>query len=472
MKTLGLSNFFDTYMLNPLSKDLTKKERAVAIIALALLIIPPLTFIPLTALALKKYEQRHELNNTTAKTQQASNTVLKKPPPPPPPRVRETFRKKVEMLQILAGRLAVSITAEDAERNVHRGMPNFKINLKNVCYFNSAVQSIEAVLMSQKNEFRDLLKQDLSLQEDETLQELEARLLHQWAPITSDSDRDIAFKWSFLLMMQAKQYGTDDQLYRAILAHRKIVFELRTEITENSNGRQLDAASYFEVFNEILQLSSVVRSRKRINLNAEEYPMANESLHVLQIPVKDRERVKLSDLIDRNFLPESLEEPFQPTGMNEVYTHEIVRLVGEAPQALFVQVKVFGTRMAYKEYVENVPEIEEQEGFGRVITHHDVRKRISEPVVEIFKIEPRIKVKRDQRIDLSKHYDLPKGSCVYELVAVCRHRGKVNAGHYIADVKPGKKWYTANDRSNRRHNGDLSSENGYIFSFKRVVTNP
>lgn len=472
MKTLGLSNFFENYMLDPLSKDLTKRERAVAVIALALLIIPPFTIIPLGTYVLRKWEHRHEHDPVTRRTQQASNTVLKKPPPPPPPRLRETFRKKVEMLQILAGRLAENVAAEDAERNIHRGMPNFKTNLKNVCYFNSAVQSIEAVLMSQKNEFRELLKQDLSLQEGETLQELEARLLHQWAPITSDSERDIAFKWSFLLMMQAKQYGTDDQLYRAILAHRKIVFELRSEITENSNGRQLDAASYFEVFNEILQLSSVVRSRKRINLNAEEYPMANESLHVLQIPVKDRERVRLSDLIDRNFLPEHLEEPFQPTGMNEVYTHEIVGLAGEAPQALFVQVKVFGTRLAYREYVENVPEIEEQEGFGRVITHREVRKRASEPVAEVFKIEPRIKVKRDQRIDLSKHYDLPEGSCVYELVAVCRHSGKVNAGHYIADVKPDKKWYTANDRSNQRHNGDLSSKNGYIYSFKRVVTNP
>lgn len=487
MRTLGIRSFFDKYILDPLSKDLTKKEQKVALIGLlVLLAIPPFGLIPLGLLAMRKWEHRHDPRTTQvagrvlgtaerparpkASTPKAKPPVRKAPPPPPP---KLKFSKKVEMIDSLAEKLAERIATEKPKRNVHCGMPNGRTNLKNVCYFNSAVQSIEAVLHSQK-EFKNLLKKDLSREEGESLQDLEARLLSKWAPLNlqdplNDSDKMIAFKWSFLLMIQAKQFGTEDQLYRAILAHRQIVFELSQEITERTNGRQLDAASYFELFNDILKLSRLGLQEVRKNGNFDEYQINADGnfTNVLQVPVLDRERLSLEDALTRYFLPERLSDPFIPEGSNTVYTHKIVRLVDNPPPVLFMQMKVFSSRAVFKQKRETVPVFEEDGNLGAV---QQFREETTQEFTgnEARKLHPKIRVGLNQRVDLSHHYHQQHGSVVYELVAVCRHSGQLGSGHYTADVKPDKRWYTANDRSNRKLERELSSNDGYIYSFRRV----
>lgn len=473
---LTAKNLFSNYIVDPRSKDLSKKDRRIATLVLTIFcILPPLFLVPLAVLLLNRIDpidsdelSRGGSSSTASKAHGKGVEALGSKSATAV--AVANIGIKVSDLNAHAVKLAKKATKPTANRQLSRGLPNSKSQLKNVCYFNASVQTLEAVLMSQSGSFSNLLKQDLSLQEGETLVDLEERLLKDWAPCEQENAKDrqkaIAFKWSFLLMMQAKQYGSTDELYKAILAHRKVLFQLGTEITADTNGKQLDAAFYFEIFTEKLRISPMSIAHTRINREGDEYVCASDPVSMLQLAVKDRERISLSDLIERNFLTSKLPKPFTPEGSREVYTHERSSLEGEAPPLLFLQLKVFGSKVKQKVEVQGETVVDEDPVLGRVVKHKEKTTVLEFLGAPTFKIKPRLRLDPEEVIDLSEYYGEDPGTYLYELMATCDHSGDLGSGHYTANVKLEDGWHLANDKSNKPQAPSFS--NSYIIALKKI----
>jgi hypothetical protein len=185
----------------------------------------------------------------------------------------------------------------------------------------------------------------------------------------------------------------------------------------------------------------------------------------------DREHLSLEQALKRFFLPE-MTAPFKPDGSHTVYTHKTLRLIGNPPPALFIQMKVFASRQNKKVKTETVPVFIEDGIFGVVQGYREVVVSTEPLRNEPRRLHPIVRLEANQRVDLSEYYNQPQDSVVYELVAVCRHSGDLGSGHYKADVKPDKHWYIANDTANSKNTGELRADNGYIYSFRRVESKP
>ena len=58
---------------------------------------------------------------------------------------------------------------------------------------------------------------------------------------------------------------------------------------------------------------------------------------------------------------------------------------------------------------------------------------------------------------------------LYDLFATVNHKGTLNQGHYIANVKCGNRWFSCNDAfvTNADENEVLSSEGAYMLFYQK-----
>lgn len=618
---LNIKNFFKHYIAEPRAKELSKRDRNIATVALAFLCLPPFFIVPLTIWAVRKIRKESATSATSSSSASKTSTVASRqisspsplqtqppkgrgplpvPPPanqpsageqaPPPagagepvpadnleqakerrrqvrmqrlaaakakgatnPRLEAERRRAQEEAERAAFKAAVAdlggIASSGVEPNKMAGMPNFTGQMSNICFFNSSVQSLEALFLSQDNTFSELLKHDLSLQEGETFEALEERLLHGWSPcvdqtgeiqqelermreelsgiqqretalqeemaaldegvdrsefmtlnsqiteelqacrsqianletqneeMIKDRRNAIEFKWSFLAMIQAKEYGTEDQLKLAMKAHRSVLFSVSPEITQRTNGQQLDPAAYFEVFGNLLNTSRVNLRTTLTNADGYEGRIEDQPSFLLQVPVREGKRKTLQELLERYFCVEELSEEYTNSEGVKL-THKIPELIGDPPQALFIQFKLFASKkiVKYEQDIKPKMKIAADDAFGRVAKPvektYAVRRVSPEDVRRIpptqYKIDSNVVLDTKHPLDMSAYYGAEPGTHLYELVATCDHHGSLNGGHYTANTKVGRRWWTRNDNSSAARKKDADFSKSYILTLRKV----
>lgn len=339
--------------------------------------------------------------------------------------------------------------AEKINRSMFVGVdkPRGLINIgSSSCYMNSALQTLE-VLFQYNLSFKILLNLDLSLKEDETLIQLEERVLSLWKPLTqlpeesrSQFCKRILLKWNFLLLMQAMHYIGGEVLEEAVKLHHDLCFALELH-HDFSDGEfeQKDVATYMEMLLQTLQekpltFKSFDRALKYrlVNKSQDDEIITNEpsieSLQMLQVPMS--KPLDAQRLIEKFFGGEILDHDSPRDYYKKdkiVATAEksvrFCKLVGESPETLKIHFKRFS-------WFEN----------------------------NSHKLNADIKPFEDGVVDLRDYYqegEPGKRDAIYFLVGIVVHRGTLDSGHYKAFVKKkiqrnGKlhrQWYCCNDGS-------------------------
>lgn len=338
-------------------------------------------------------------------------------------------------------------------------------NQGNSCYMNSALQCLENTYGIDHEECLKLTSQDLSLQDGETLEELENRLLHIWAPISELTDADklirkdrILFKWSYLIVLQAKLNKNPETIKQALRLHHRVCFEvgLHPEFKDRPY-QQKDAASYLEYWHDVMGIRIPVAMQmvsrfenKNISLNIKVVPES-----VLQIPLGEiKKAMNLVQLLEARFFRKILPKQgdtctFELPEGKEVKLkrfNEISRISSKPPKFLTFQFK----RFVHKS--------------GR---HGYSAHKILDPLP--------IDLKTDLgELDFSPFFrkSLCKDEkCAYVLTSFIVHIGEgLGSGHYVSYVKrKDGQWYCCNDsRVKKVAVEELPIEDAYTMSFALV----
>jgi ubiquitin C-terminal hydrolase len=77
-------------------------------------------------------------------------------------------------------------------------------------------------------------------------------------------------------------------------------------------------------------------------------------------------------------------------------------------------------------------------------------------------------------LDVREHFDICDGqpAPVYNLVAICNHKGSLNGGHYFSYARSsptGQLWISLNDQQVKTvRNSSLISNQAYVLFYERV----
>lgn len=463
------------YLLHPRDPKLSATDQKIALVCTIVIGVLSLGIVPLILLAKRRWrhvgsEQKQNgvglPQNVVNVTQKISAVQTVEPAPTPSPEpapapaptpepvlpiakpvqqpvlspIQERKRRAVSTLSRISSEISKSENIEELRFAV-RGMPN----MGNTCYFNSAVQCAEAILIENNGErLLGLLKQDLSLKEGETFEQLEARVLGRFYPVTMDGneardytlrseeyDFNLRFKWSFLVMLQAKHFGTEEQLKEAIRAHREIFFNVKKNsiFNERTWTQQLAADEYLNLFIDAFNMHMDTMSTV-FNKSAEVISnQHSSSLDMLRFAMGDSDEQSFSALLGALFKEE---------GINDVYSKKVSIDGAVLPNQLFISA-------------------------GRINTEG--------PQAIAFKNNAKINwdLGTDQ-IDFTLYCsDMFEGAeANYQLVAFNVHSGVVDAGHYVAYVRKEDGWYCLNDSQAYKCHQAPPFGNAFIMTFKKV----
>lgn len=244
-------------------------------------------------------------------------------------------------------------------------------NPGNLCYMISALQVLEATFVKEDAGIQSLLNQDLKKGADETLLQLEKRLLQAFSPAKDLTDEKkeekkaelvkkldefkkldpsnlpdpqriviplinrivvlrkdifecedkILFKWTFLLLMQAKLYGGEEEIKKALILHKRLLFIMRRghDFVDNP-GAQKDAEAYMGFWHDFMGITFDVRlTRKGIYKEKDLKKAVSVSekapYSILQLPLQKHET---SLLLQKKHLEELLAgQPLQAEELKE-----------------------------------------------------------------------------------------------------------------------------------------------------------
>lgn len=403
------------------------------------------------------------------------------------------------------------------------------------CYMNASLQPLENCYLQYDVNCQQLIDKDLTILPNETLKQFEKRILHTWAPIEDSEDVDVnqlkaevqgfktslsqlnaeqpierrkinrsierleniifriedqdevdynnrvIFKWSYLLILQAKKYGDLDQVEKALRRHHNATFMQNVPYMQfHERNAQLDASLYLMLWHERLGLgiyqSSSNESKK---LDGESYLSASapvDKMGIIKINLRNDQGVQAGSVV------ESIENYFSDQINNsipkQILEANLISKNKQLEETSSINIlKVNGLEKEIENIKKNLRNLSNWRPEDNLTFEDWTCKRLlieSPPqflqiALDRFYAEsnhpssPRIKIKEKILFDLnsndkftdpfdfSKYFDpevIPDGGAKYELIGISQHRGSsINGGHYVSYVKKGQQWFCANDSS-------------------------
>lgn len=328
-----------------------------------------------------------------------------------------------------------------------KGLPN----PLNRCYLNASIQSIEAGLNEDFN-LQSLLKKNLALQKGETLMQLERRLLKEFAPLyrcrdeslTHFTDR-ILFKWSFLLLLQAKKYHPKSTA-KAIEEHFKICFAISLQGDFHADFKQeeteqKDAASYIEMWYDILQMPFIqYETINSAKIGEKIYckEPREEKISLLQLSLykdlKTEKKAWSEELLKNYFSNEPIDEEMYEFEGKSIRVKNSIRStkITSLPKLLFIHFKRFSNGLEPLNQ-SILPFTNDQIDFSEFIKPNNSEKKT-----------------------------------LYSLKSIIVHQGAtLEGGHYVSYVKSKEGgWHHCNDQQVKKVGYDqVPRESSYIAIF-------
>lgn len=496
-----------------------------------------------------------------------------------PPVVRETPAKFRNELPGSLNDLAKALNRAKATakpQGAYKPKPQVNITGNN-CYMNSSLQLLQNSRMQYDEACKELIKQDLTIRPNETLKEFEKRVLHTWAPINDADDVDLVqlrgeiqtleaelaevgigpletrdikerlgvcrfklnaienqdiakyndkvlFKLSFLLLLQAKAYGSSTQVTEALKKHHQAVFMLDDPYMSFDERRhQLDSALYHNLWHETLGFASYLTTFKdAIQDNGEAYisdHAAVEKSPIIKFNIRNEKGVNAKSLlegIDRYFT-DSIQNSTEKQRLEESLAAKRKELEDTPALNLVkcnnLKAEIKNLEMAYVNIAGG--EVKRPNGTVGVVSAESWKPREDEaltfddwtnnrlfidpppPFLEIAldrfyadrngvnqkKIADKLPLDRDadgkatgdftDPLDLSKYFApevIQEDGAKYELIGVSQHLGSgINGGHYVAYVKSGDQWFYTSDSTVKACKiAEVPFGNASVLSFRRI----
>lgn len=495
IKKLTVANFFKKYIIHPRRENLSPKDRRIATVSSVAIGIASFGLLHLAVAIARSGRKLFKLlteDDVESNEVEAAQAVAKQifnekeperaapppsapeavdapaPPSAPPAEKPETppeppKKKPREVLDDLAKEFALKAKAHEG-RFAIKGIPN----LGNTCYMNAALQNIESLILSQPAGDA-LLKEDLSFKQDETYEGIEKRLLHSFAPIaepqipeyvqrpesmkddakyeefkakTLQARREMAMpeytlaleiKWSLLVLLQVKNFGTKEQLLEAIEAHRDHFFDKikGSDFTAINRMIQLDSGDYMRLIINKLGLNLFVNVKQRENEKITRKEALCEFL-VMNPLFNPEVQENFSDLLEKTFMVEEINGG----------ARRRLRLDGEPPPNLVIRIERNYTAPLERVYLTT--EMQLQDGILKPVI-------VPKPLPKWNGFEMKNCAELNfagvniDALNLGQFYR-KKREAHYKIVAINVHIGESQkGGHYISYIRVGDDWYLMND---------------------------
>lgn len=449
-----------------------------------------------------------------------------------PPVVLDTPAKFRNELPSKLTDLAKALNSKKATANtgiLSKPRPQPNITGAN-CYMNASLQALENCYLQYDLNCQQLIGQDLTMLPNETLKQFEKRVLHTWAPLEDSEDVDVTqlqekvqalktdlsqvnaplerrtinrkiatledaifqienqsladyndrviFKWSYLLILQAKKFGSSDQVETALSRHHNASFMLNVPYMKFSErNAQLDASLYYMLWHERLGLGinqSSSREAKKADgeiflsdyVNLDRFAPIKISLRTQGVSVGSvveaienhfseqfqNSSTKLKLETDLTSKQKELKDAYNPFKVLDL-EKEIKKIKKEQEDLGYWKPEdnlTFDDWTSNKLLTESPPQflqIALDRFYADISSDQSTQKKIR----DLIPFDTNSNAKFTDPYDLSKYFApevLPEGGAKYELIGISQHRGSgIGGGHYVAYVKRGQEWFCANDSS-------------------------
>lgn len=421
--------------------------------------------------------------------------------------------KTIENLNRLASSISLQKPLDRGQ-----GLPNPGINC---CYMNASIQHLENYLRL-NHAFQDLISNPLTKSSHYTLYEFEENVLKTWAPLNTNRNESILFKWSFLILIQAKKYGTSKQIAEAHELHRSLCFGLGGDFNVGRN-EQKDCADYHNLWHgllNILPLQTFHRNKHDgsfenaklgfISIGIPDVPLENEIEEKIQRKIQELRNKSNDDIEKLNAVKKKQKGQIQKkmdalknkTKQVEKLLDSIVSLekaFSRRKQSIEDSIKKYevylrtieqgkvpldGHQLFANEFAHTVITDYKVEGNVVPITRSN---KLMAPLPDSFIVQFKRFYQNQNEFRRAKWFNSIHGleaidlkpfvknlpeeeNTQYELTGFIVHLGNMDGGHYIAYIKKGSVWYECDDESVKEiSEKSLRKENAYFCTFTKLL---